>query len=79
MIGYDFSIQYKKEKDNLVTNALLHMVEVEGNDEGMFAMISFPTTKWLEELKSTYDGSPELSKIEEELLVNQQGSSPYKL
>lgn len=39
---YDFSIQYKKGEENLVADALSRMEDVEGQQEGMLAMISFP-------------------------------------
>lgn len=76
---YDFSIQYKKGKENLVADVLSRMEDVEGQQEGMLAMISFPKPDQLEELKAAYELSTELSKLKKNMLVGQHYLGPYKL
>ena len=60
LLGYNFVVEYKKGKDNLVANALSRKVKVEdlntdGEDSGgVLCMISFPTPAWLTDLKASY-------------------------
>ncbi|XP_075650076.1 uncharacterized protein LOC142620614 [Castanea sativa] len=58
--GYNFVVEYKKGKDNLVIDALFRKVEVEDLSpdddvsEGVLCMVSFPTLAWLADLKARY-------------------------
>ncbi|XP_075663135.1 uncharacterized protein LOC142632652 [Castanea sativa] len=62
LLGYAFVVEYKKEKDNLVANALSRKVEIEdctldgdlGSQDGVLCMISFPSLAWLTDLKTSY-------------------------
>ena len=44
MLGYDYEIIYKKGRDNVVANALLHQFE----DEGTLLSLSLPISYWIE-------------------------------
>lgn len=78
-MGYDFSIQYKKGRDNVVANALSRVMEGEEQGGGMLVMISFPTPNWLEELKIAYDSDVDLSRIKGELMNGQPSLEAYKM
>ena len=60
LLGYNFVVEYKKGKDNLVSDALSKKVEVEDLSpdddvsEGVLCMVSFPTPSWLTDLKDSY-------------------------
>lgn len=62
-MGYDFRIEYKKGKENKVANALSRRNEPNQTTEGLLAVITFPTSVWLDELKMTYSTSLELQEI----------------
>lgn len=63
LLGYDFVIQYKKKKENVVADTLSRKHEMGDRCEGLLTMISFPNIEWLEELKSSYGQSFKLSII----------------
>lgn len=75
LLGYDFVIAYKKGKENKVANALSRQVEKEGSQEALLAMISFPTPRWVKELKESYRNSDEAKKLISSLY---QGPDPPK-
>ncbi|KAB1225530.1 hypothetical protein CJ030_MR1G017495 [Morella rubra] len=54
LLGYDFSIDYKKGRENRVADALFRRDELPENQEGRQAAITFPQPLWLEELKQSY-------------------------
>lgn len=54
LLGYDFKIPYKKEKENVVVDVLSKRHECVEEIEGFLALISFPNPNWLEELKGSY-------------------------
>jgi hypothetical protein len=52
LLGYDFTIEYKKGKENKVADALSRVFKDPGLlEEATCFMLSFPTPTWLEELK----------------------------
>lgn len=59
LLGYDFTISYKKGKENKVVDALSCIEEQLEVVEGSLTMISFPNPSWIEELKNSYRESPE--------------------
>lgn len=75
-MGYYFKIDFKKERENKVAHALSRKYEgrrenkvvhalsrkYEG-EEGVLAIISFPTPDWIEELKLSYSTFPELLEL----------------
>lgn len=57
-----------------MADALSRKHENDEKDEGMLAIISFPTPDWIEELKQSYSSSPELL----ELFINPNLSRKYQ-
>jgi predicted ester cyclase len=58
LLGYDFTIEYKKGKENKVSDALSKVFEDPGLPGPTCSLISFPTPTWLQELKLSYDSDP---------------------
>ena len=62
-------VEYKKDKDNLVADALSRKVKIEdfspdGDDiEGVLCMVFFPTPAWLTELKASYGSGQKVQGI----------------
>ena len=60
LLGYNFVVEYKKGKENLVAGALSRKVEIEdfshdGDDiQGVLCMVSFPTPTLLTDLTASY-------------------------
>jgi hypothetical protein len=76
LLGYDFVIEYKKGRDNKVTDALSRLADSTPSFERMsLALISFPTSTWVSELKGSYSSNPHTSEL---LLTLQQGDLPPK-
>lgn len=67
LLGYDFTISYKKAKENVIVDALSWKMEEENLIDGSLAMISFPNPEWVAELKESYEGSAEMKEIREKL------------
>lgn len=63
LMGYDFKIEFKSGRENKVADALSRKHEKSDVDEGMLAIISFPTVDWIEELKQSYSSAPELLEL----------------
>ncbi|XP_041011286.1 uncharacterized protein LOC121255061 [Juglans microcarpa x Juglans regia] len=56
LLGYEFSIEYKKEIENKVVDALSRN-DCQSDEAAVYA-ISYPTPVWLEELKQAYASDP---------------------
>lgn len=74
LMEYEFKIEYKKGKENLVANALSRKGEAKAEEVALLAHISFPTTDWVGELKLTYKNNKEASIMMEKLLNHQDVS-----
>ncbi|XP_042980307.1 uncharacterized protein LOC122310468 [Carya illinoinensis] len=59
-LGYDFTISYKKGKENKVADALSQKMEDQLSPAGVLAMISLPNPEWIEDLKASYRDSVEM-------------------
>jgi hypothetical protein len=56
LLGYDFVIEYKRGKENKVTDAISRVFEEPVvHVATTCSLISFPSRTWLEELKLSYD------------------------
>ncbi|XP_042965413.1 uncharacterized protein LOC122299304 [Carya illinoinensis] len=60
LLGYDFTISYKKGKENKVADALSRKMEDQISPAGVLAMISLPNPEWIEDLKASYRDSVEM-------------------
>jgi hypothetical protein len=59
LLGYDFTIEYKKGNENKVADALSRVFEDPGLPGPTCSLISFPTPYWLHELKLSYTTDPD--------------------
>jgi hypothetical protein len=59
LLGYDFTIEYKKGKENKVADALSRVFEDPGLPGLTCSLISFPNPDWLQELKLSYTTDPD--------------------
>lgn len=71
LLGYDFTIEYKKGAENKVADALSRQFEElpEGAHLSV-SLITFPTPNWVEDLKSNYMSNPSTKEL---LIKLQQG------
>jgi hypothetical protein len=58
LLGYDFTIEYKKEVNNPIADALSRRTA--WNDEVTMSLLSIPTANWVNELKSQYQADEDL-------------------
>lgn len=63
LMGYEFTIEYKKGRENRVADALSWKGDEEKEVEGLLALITFPSPKRVEELKLSYKLSPKFTKL----------------
>lgn len=54
LLGYDFFVKYKQDKDNVVADDLSRRHEEEEAVDSTLTMISVPQPKWLQKLKQLY-------------------------
>lgn len=73
MLEYDFSIEYKKGKENKATNALPRQHEV--IKEVSLVSITVLDSMWLQNLKASYKTDMDISELYQKL---QQGQFPNK-
>jgi len=71
LLGYDFQIEYKKGRDNVVADALSRLPE----SNPSISLISFPTPTWISDLKDSYLLDPYTAAL---LLTLQQGKPAPK-
>jgi len=64
MLGYDFEIIYKKEKKNVVADALSRYDE---DIEGLLCAISIPQFNWVEEVRIEWKQDQKACKIIQKL------------
>lgn len=64
LLRYDFVIKYKKGKENKITNALSRKFEDNWDGDGpTLSLISFPTPRWVAELKLSYNEDPKALEL----------------
>lgn len=79
-MGYDFTIEYKKGKENRVADALSQQFDASSDSaELSLSLISFPTPTWVDDLKASYAQDPDTHSIILSLQQNQQGPRRFSL
>lgn len=73
LLGYDFEVHYKKDKENSVADALSHKYM------GEFSALTLPLASWLSTLRFDYTTSPELIKLQDQFCKGQLDSSIYSM
>lgn len=59
-MGYDFVVEYKKGKENLVAEALSRQ---EREPEVTVSLISFPNWDWMTEIKALYTSDDRIKAL----------------
>ena len=73
MLGYDYEIIYKKDRDNVVVNALSCQFE----DESTLLSLSLPIPYWIEEAHNEWFAHPCLSQLINNLIEDPNSSIDY--
>jgi hypothetical protein len=60
LLGFDFLVEYKKGKENLVANTLSRKFD---NAPAMLTALIFPTDNWISTLWDSYSEDPKLKKL----------------
>ena len=76
LLGYDYSIQYKVGKSNIVTDALSRISE---HIEGQFFVLSMPNFTLLEDLCKSLIDSPDFHKLVTQIQHNPACFTNYKI
>jgi len=74
LMGYAFIVEYKKDKDNLVVDALSKKEGKEGASSSActLCIISFPTPKWIAKLKDSYESNPNLHQLLQDFQIGRE-------
>jgi hypothetical protein len=65
LMEFDYSIEYKKDKENIVADAL-------SRKDHTLATISSATPAWTADIEENYENDPHYTNLLEQLLVNAQ-------
>ena len=76
LIGYDFVVEYRAGKENLVADALSRQ---EGFTTEALWAISKPIVNWVEQLKESYETDPEIKDILQQMDKETVGSLKFQL
>lgn len=79
LLDFNFTVEYKKGKENSASNALSRSCVQTLKEEAVLAMVTFPTPLWLEELKSSYLSNLELKDLLNKLEKNEEVPTRYEL
>lgn len=72
-MGLDYTIQYKKGKENLAADALSRRGVEEGNNQAITAVV--PT--WISEVSESYEGDQKVQQIIAEILLHPDSQPNY--
>ena len=73
-MGLDYTIQYKKGKENIAADALSRC-----HEEGSMAAVTVVTPQWYEEVINSYAGDQRITTLLEKLTVRQEEVEGYTL
>lgn len=63
-MGHNYSVEYKKGKENKATNALSRQYEQEDNEQKLLQVtITNIQPQWMEEVKSSYQGDEKVQQL----------------
>jgi hypothetical protein len=75
LIGYDFTVEFKKGEDNRIADALSRREGWE--EEVALSLLSIPTLNWIEKLKEQYQKDEKLKSLLARWQSNNLNSSKY--
>jgi hypothetical protein len=69
LLGYDFTIEYKAGRENVVADALSRKIEDEGvsPQDGQLMLLTIPNPLWVEDIKASYAHDPAIIQIIQDL------------
>ena len=73
-MGLDYTIQYRKGKENIAADALSRC-----HEEGSLAAVTVVTPQWYEEVISSYVGDQRITTLMEKLTVREEEVEGYTL
>jgi len=76
LLGYDYSIQYKVEKNNIVADASSRIFE---HNEGQFFVLSMPNFTFLEDLRKSLIDSLDFQNLVTQIQHNPASFTDYKI
>ena len=74
LMGLDYSVQYRKGKENVAADALSRCYE----DENL-AAITMVVLDWCKEVVDSYEGDEQVQELIQEMAVRPQGTGGYTL
>lgn len=78
-MGFNFTIEYKKGKENFAADALSRICEPQPVEDAVLARLTFPTLLWLDELKCNYNADVETKALLTKLKQYQDIPNGYTL
>lgn len=79
LLGMNYSIQYKKGKENVVADALSRRVEYDKETETQLFAMTLSTPAWLQEISASYQGDTESLDLIALLSITPTAKPPYSL
>lgn len=76
LLEFDYSIEYKKGKDNIVADALLRK---DHTMEGQCSQMTIIQAEWLDDIRKSYENDSDSSKLLQKLAQDVQEESNFKI
>jgi len=74
LMGLDYSIQYKKGKENVAVDALFRC-----HEEGSLITITILVPEWFQEIIASYEGDEKVKALLERAAINRDEGEEYSL